>query len=150
MTGGKGSKKRIIRIVINYMLCFLVIGPEFYRHDERMHNETKRCRLGGVCTVINRLWRNQHFLHKFICKETRGDRGCHLDCDHANKSGQCEYETTDDNDSRRLGHRPRYNPRTPSVRKIVVSASMAPLYLCPSTPAFMPVTCIFRRSTSNG
>ena len=50
--------------------------------------------------------------------------------------------------SRRFGHRPRYRPLTPSFRTMLLIASSAPLYLYPS--AFIPVTCIFRRSTSNG
>lgn len=49
---------------------------------------------------------------------------------------------------RRLGHNPRYSPFTPSVRTMLNIASIAPLYLTPN--AFIPVTCIFRRRTSNG
>lgn len=96
-----------------------------------------------------RLWRNQQFFHKFIGKEARGDRGCNLDCiKHASQT-MVDGNITNHN-ARRLGHSPRYNPITPSVRSILLSASMAPLYLYPNTPDFMPATCIFRLSTSNG
>ena len=61
------------------------------------------------------------------------------------KSGPMQSENI-----RRFGHSPRYNPRTPSVCNIDLSASIAPVYWVSSTPAFMPATCIFRRRTSNG
>jgi hypothetical protein len=61
------------------------------------------------------------------------------------KNGPMEFENI-----RRFGQSPRYNPRTPSVFNIDLSASIAPVYWVSSTPAFMPATCIFRRRTSNG
>jgi hypothetical protein len=50
----------------------------------------------------------------------------------------------------KLGHSPRYIPRTPSVLIITRAASSAPLYWYPSASAPSPITCIFRRITSNG
>ena len=52
--------------------------------------------------------------------------------------------------ARKLGHSPRYIPRIPSVLIITRAASSAPLYWYPSAPAPRPMTCIFRRRTSNG
>lgn len=67
---------------------------------------------------------------------------------HVNET-RINYRSKSD-DIRKLGHNPLYSPGMPSVRTITRSASKAPLYLYPRFPVFIPTTCIFRRSTSNG
>lgn len=100
----------------------------------------------------------QSLLDELVNEEAGCYAGRHFDCEERLSNQHtfelCTAPNTAQSNSRRFGHRPRYNPRMPSVRAIVDSAFHAPVYWYPKLPelldAFIPTTCIFLRSTSNG